>query len=133
MIGSRGRRVVPLTSVSLSPSGAPPTCPPEGTATPTRPSPCAPPAPIQRRHTVIPFDHARQPDSAYSTSELFAPIYPEAVALAPLFASAHLRHRASGTSAEQSPLHASRLARHENVTFHADQSETSDHSPPPHG
>lgn len=35
-------------------------------------------------HTLIPFDHARK---TYSSSRLFAAVYPEAVALAPLIAS----------------------------------------------
>ncbi|MFJ6784762.1 hypothetical protein [Streptomyces yangpuensis] len=81
---------------------------------------------------LIPFDRKKQDYVDYSTSRLFAAVYPEAVALAPLIASAYWRRLAGGTEPEQarfltavasrvtypySPplpaLAANRLARHE--------------------
>ncbi|AJT62576.1 hypothetical protein T261_0887 [Streptomyces lydicus] len=54
-----------------------------------------------RTFTLIPYDHAAKTYSAYSTSKLFAAVYPEAVALAPLIASSYWRQMASGSTTEQ--------------------------------
>ncbi|MGW4048796.1 hypothetical protein [Streptomyces sp. NPDC004721] len=50
---------------------------------------------------LIPFDREKQEYIGYSTSRMFAAVYPEAVALAPLIASPHWRQLADGTKAEQ--------------------------------
>ncbi|MFI1798968.1 hypothetical protein ACH427_16705 [Streptomyces sp. NPDC020379] len=54
-----------------------------------------------RVHHLIPFDRKKQDYVGYSTSRLFAVVYPEAVALAPLIASPYWRRLAAGTDAEQ--------------------------------
>ncbi|MFE7107585.1 hypothetical protein ACFU98_08195 [Streptomyces sp. NPDC057575] len=50
---------------------------------------------------LILFDQEKQDHINYSTSRMFAAVYPEAVALAPLIASPHWRQLADGTKAEQ--------------------------------
>ncbi|MFF0430590.1 hypothetical protein ACFYUJ_40310 [Streptomyces sp. NPDC004520] len=50
---------------------------------------------------LIPFSRETRSYPSYSTSRLFAAIYPEAVAMAPLIASPHWRQLADGTEAEQ--------------------------------
>ncbi|MFH9426501.1 hypothetical protein [Streptomyces sp. NPDC017529] len=54
-----------------------------------------------RTYTLIPYGHAAKSYSSYSTSKLFAAVYPEAIALAPLIASPYWRQRASGSTTEQ--------------------------------
>ncbi|MFC5031833.1 hypothetical protein C8250_002695 [Streptomyces sp. So13.3] len=54
-----------------------------------------------RIDVLIPFDRKKQDYVDYSTSRLFAAVYPEAVALAPLIASPFWRRLAGGTEAEQ--------------------------------
>lgn len=54
-----------------------------------------------RLDILIPFDRKKQDYIDFSTSRLFAAVYPEAVALAPLIASAFWRRLAGGTEAEQ--------------------------------
>jgi hypothetical protein len=50
---------------------------------------------------LIPFDREKQDYINYSTSRLFAAVYPEAVALASLIASPYWRRLAGGSEAEQ--------------------------------
>lgn len=50
---------------------------------------------------LIPFDREKQDYVGFSTSRLFAAVYPEAVALAALIASSYWRRLAGGTEAEQ--------------------------------
>ncbi|MFE0206901.1 hypothetical protein [Streptomyces sp. NPDC058985] len=54
-----------------------------------------------RLDILIPFDREKQDYVGFSTSKLFAAVYPEAVALAPLIASPYWRRLADGTEAEQ--------------------------------
>ncbi|WP_326657200.1 hypothetical protein [Streptomyces sp. NBC_00385] len=54
-----------------------------------------------RLDTLIPFDPEKQDYVDFSTSRLFAAVYPEAVSLAPLIASASWRRLAGGAEAEQ--------------------------------
>ncbi|MGW6604283.1 hypothetical protein [Streptomyces sp. NPDC055036] len=54
-----------------------------------------------RVHHLIPFDPEKEDYINYRTSRLFAVVYPEAVALAPLIASPHWRGMAVGTGTEQ--------------------------------
>ncbi|WP_439677254.1 hypothetical protein [Embleya sp. MST-111070] len=54
-----------------------------------------------RIELLIPFSREKQDYTGYSTSRLFAAIYPEAVALAPLIASRHWRQLADGTETDQ--------------------------------
>ncbi|NEA20711.1 hypothetical protein [Streptomyces halstedii] len=50
---------------------------------------------------LIPFDREKQDYVGFSASKLFAAVYPEAVALAPLIASPYWCRLAGGTEAEQ--------------------------------
>ncbi|MEU3437910.1 hypothetical protein [Streptomyces sp. NPDC006863] len=54
-----------------------------------------------RLDILIPFDREKQDYFGYSASRLFAAVYPEAVALAPLIASPYWRRLAGGPEAEQ--------------------------------
>lgn len=54
-----------------------------------------------RLDVLIPFDREKQDYVGFSTAKLFAVVYPEAVALAPLIASPYWRWLAGGTEAEQ--------------------------------
>ncbi|MFH8411073.1 hypothetical protein ACH4FX_40840 [Streptomyces sp. NPDC018019] len=54
-----------------------------------------------RLHLLIPFDRKKQEYVDYSTSRLFAAVYPEAVTLAPLIASPYWRRLAGGSEAER--------------------------------
>ncbi|AZM56282.1 hypothetical protein DMA15_29870 [Streptomyces sp. WAC 01529] len=55
-----------------------------------------------RTYALIPYDHAAKSYSSYSTSKLFAAVYPEVIGLAPLIASPYWRQLACGTTTEQS-------------------------------
>ncbi|MFG2721440.1 hypothetical protein ACGFW5_24565 [Streptomyces sp. NPDC048416] len=54
-----------------------------------------------RLDILIPFDQEKQDYITYSTSRMFAAVYPEAVTLAPLVTSPSWRRLAGGTKAEQ--------------------------------
>lgn len=59
-----------------------------------------------RVHHLIPFDREKQDYVDYSTSRLFAAVYPEAVSLATLFASPHWRSMAAGSTAKKDRFYA---------------------------